>query len=184
MPLRWRRPAFNQPWGAIMSPQQLTSANAHRLIAEFISLGELPPHEKLVATARSEANGIEVIITVIQCTLAPAGSRSSRPAPAGSRSRLRPQKQKIIALLEGQPPRKANWIAIKLGKRSADGGLRATLSDMVASGELLKGSDGYGYYLPPANLNDSDAFVLPPTALETTVNVPVNPIDDRIPLST
>lgn len=60
------------------------------------------------------------------------------------------QKEKILAILAGHPARKGLWIALKLGKKTADGGLRETLSEMVRDGLLVKGPEGNGYMLPTA----------------------------------
>jgi hypothetical protein len=139
-----------------MSLYSFASSRAHSILSKLIDLGVLAPTEpgEIVASAKSPEHGMQVVITIASCEPWTANADAlekflAKVADESPSIRLTPQMKKIVAALANQPARKAHWIAIRIGKKRADGNLRGVLAEMVANGTLKKGDDGYGYELPP-----------------------------------
>ena len=128
-------------------------ANSHKLLAKLIRAGIAPPASgsPVTMSAKSVEHAMQVVITIAHYAPARIAPEVLARIDAMRESRLTPQQQRILTLLAGQPARKATWIAAKLGKQTADGGLRHTLANMLRNGFLVKGADGRGYRLPPTS---------------------------------
>lgn len=140
------------------------------ILAKLIDLGAIAPDKPVTVASKSERCGLQVIVTIAD--YAPMhihpdtqarieAMRTSvisppEPRPVAPPIKRPTQKEKILDLLKGQPARKAVWIALKLGKKKADGGLRETLSQMLKAGVLVKGASGNGYMLPTSEPSASE----------------------------
>lgn len=132
-----------------MSPLEFVHLVAHGAAAELLRLNVQPADKECVGLAIVECAGVRLVVSLTRyegpATIAP----ETLARIEAMKAKISPQEQRILAVLAGQTePRKATWIALRLGKKNADGGLRQTLSGMLRKGLLIKGANGFGYRIP------------------------------------
>lgn len=122
---------------------KLAGAHAHKLLAKLIQLGVVAD-APVTVSAKAEIQGLQVVITI--AGYQPLRVAGEIPALAGSPAgKLTPLMQQIVALLTREKPSKAEWIAMKLGKKCG-GSFRSLLADIVRLGAATH-VKGRGYLL-------------------------------------
>ena len=149
-----------------LTPTQFASLHAHAIAAELVRLGVSPPDvgAEAGAVAILEDAGVRVFVSItryegparihpstlalIEAMRAGAQSAQSAPAPApvqppAPQPNLTPLQRAIVSVLRPDVPRKATWVAAKIGRRCG-GSFRSALADLVRFGVLrLAGEGGY-----------------------------------------
>lgn len=110
-------------------PQLHLSAQGY----EILGIAPPAPPASSPLVAPSESQGLPVL-----------GAIATRPP--SPQVHLPPRQRKILEVLKGQPPRKAEWIAHKV-KRDPHGGFRQDLAELKKLGLIEKGRDGWGYQI-------------------------------------
>lgn len=152
--LTYRLPARSEPtrpghaWRHAMSlnPKPFATARAHELLAELIQAGAVLDGQ-IVGTAQSEDAGLQVVIFISGYEpLRVVGPLPAALVAAAKEPALTPTQKRLVALLDGARPRKAEWIAAKLGKKSSSGSFYGMLSELQRLGAIRRVSGG-GYVL-------------------------------------
>ena len=133
-----------------LTPTQFASLHAHAIAAELVRLGVSPPDvgAEAGAVAILEDAGVRVFVSITryagparvspEALAAIEAMRTPAPQP-----NLTPLQRAIVSVLRPDVPRKATWVAAKIGRRCG-GSFRSALADLVRFGVLrLAGEGGY-----------------------------------------
>ncbi len=115
-----------------MSPKEFAAVIAHGAASEFVRHGIQVPDQEIVGSAIIEDAGVRVAVSITRYE----GSPRLHLTPEGSAALGIPQphlttfQKRVLGVLDMTTPRKAVWIAHKLGMKCS-GGFRGQLGYMV-----------------------------------------------------
>lgn len=131
-----------------MSPKEFAAAVAHGAAAEFVRYAIPLPDREAVGTAILEDAGVRIVISITRYEgparlhLTPEGAAAlGMPLPTPATPPLTTFQRRVLDVLDMTTPRKAVWIAHKLGMKCS-GGFRGQLGFMVRS-KMIRNEGGY-----------------------------------------
>lgn len=126
-----------------MDSRQFVNVFSHAAASEFVRAGVVVPDKEIVGTAIVEDYGLRVVVSITRYE-GPARAYPTQEGAAALGLPLMPLtsfQRRVLDVLDTTTPRKAVWIAHKLGMKCS-GGFRGQLGYMVKS-KMIRNEGGY-----------------------------------------